>query len=33
MLPNANTWAVEDFPTRTNADGTKTYFFVASDIQ
>jgi hypothetical protein len=33
MLPGANTWAVEDFVTRTNPDGTKTYFFVASDNQ
>jgi hypothetical protein len=33
MLPGANTWAVEDFLTRTNADGTKTYFFAATDIQ
>jgi hypothetical protein len=33
MLPNANTWAVEDFKIRRNANGTKTYFFLASDIQ
>jgi hypothetical protein len=33
MLPNANTWAVEDFKITKNRDGTRTYFFVASDIQ
>jgi hypothetical protein len=33
MLPNANTWAVEDFKITKNKDGSRTYFFVASDIQ
>lgn len=32
-LPNANTWAAEHFKIRTNADGTKTYFIAADDIQ
>jgi hypothetical protein len=31
-LPNANTWAAEDFKTVTNSNGTKTYFIVANDI-
>lgn len=31
-LPNANTWAAEDFKIRTNADGTKTYFIAVNDI-
>lgn len=31
-LPNANTWAVTNFLTRANADGTSTYYFMASDI-
>lgn len=31
-LPNANTWAAEDFKIRSNADGTKTYFLAADDI-
>jgi hypothetical protein len=33
MLPGPNTWAVEDFLIKRNKDGTRTYFFVASDIQ
>jgi hypothetical protein len=33
MLPGANTWAVEDFLIKKNRDGTRTYNFVASDIQ
>lgn len=32
-LPGANTWAVEPFKIRNNANGTRTYFFMASDIQ
>lgn len=31
-LPNANTWAAEDFQIRDNADGTRTYFIAADDI-
>ena len=31
-LPNANTWAVEDFKIVNNADGTRTYFLAADDI-
>jgi hypothetical protein len=31
-LPNANTWAAEDFKIRDNADGTRTYFIAADDI-
>ena len=31
-LPNANTWAAEDFKIRTHADGTKTYFIAVDDI-
>ena len=31
-LPDANTWAAEDFKTQTNADGTKTYFIAVDDI-
>jgi hypothetical protein len=31
-LPNANTWAAEDFKVRDNADGTRTYFIAADDI-
>ena len=31
-LPNANTWAVEDFKIVDNADGTRTYFLAADDI-
>lgn len=32
-LPNANTWAVQNFMTVNNPDGTVTYYFLASDIQ
>jgi hypothetical protein len=32
-FPNANTWAVTNFLTRANPDGTRTYFFMASDIE
>jgi len=31
-LPNANTWAAEDFRIVDNADGTRTYFLAADDI-
>jgi hypothetical protein len=31
-LPNANTWAAEQFKIVDNADGTKTYFIAADDI-
>jgi hypothetical protein len=31
-LPNANTWAVEDFKVVDNADGTRTYYLAADDI-
>ena len=31
-LPNANTWAAEDFKIVSNPDGTKTYFIAADDI-
>jgi hypothetical protein len=31
-LPNANTWAAEDFEIVDNADGTRTYFMAADDI-
>jgi hypothetical protein len=31
-LPNANTWAAEDFKVVDNADGTRTYFLAADDI-
>jgi len=31
-LPNANTWAAEDFKIVDNADGTRTYFIAADDI-
>jgi hypothetical protein len=31
-LPNANTWAVEDFKIVNNADGTRTYYLAADDI-
>ena len=31
-LPNANTWAAEDFKTVDNGDGTRTYFLAADDI-
>jgi hypothetical protein len=30
--PNANTWVSQVFKVTTNDDGTKTYFFMASDI-
>jgi hypothetical protein len=34
FTPNsANTWVVEDFKIVANGDGTKTYFFMTSDIQ
>ncbi|HEX2049582.1 MAG TPA: hypothetical protein VHJ34_02995 [Actinomycetota bacterium] len=33
QLPGANTWTVENFKIRRNDDGTRTYFFMASDIQ
>ncbi len=33
ILPGANTWAVEDFLIEANGDGTKTYNFLATDIQ
>lgn len=31
-LPGANTWAAEDFKIVNHSDGTRTYFFLASDI-
>jgi hypothetical protein len=31
-LPNANTWAAEDFKIVDNANGTRTYFIAADDI-
>jgi hypothetical protein len=31
-LPNANTWAAEDFKVVDNANGTRTYFLAADDI-
>jgi hypothetical protein len=31
-LPNANTWAAEDFKIVDNGDGTRTYFIAADDI-
>jgi hypothetical protein len=31
-LPNANTWAAEQFKIVDNADGTRTYFIAADDI-
>jgi hypothetical protein len=31
-LPNANTWAAEDFKIVDNPDGTRTYFMAADDI-
>jgi len=31
-LPNANTWAAEDFTIRRNPDGTRTYFMATNDI-
>jgi len=32
VLPGANTWAVEQFKITNNADGSRTYYFLASDI-
>lgn len=32
ILPAANTWAAEDFKIRRNSNGTRTYYFMASDI-
>ena len=32
IYPNANTWATEDFKIVDNPDGTRTYYFAASDI-
>jgi hypothetical protein len=32
-LPGTNTWTVEDFKIRNHDDGTRTYWFMASDIQ
>jgi hypothetical protein len=32
-LAGANTWTVSNFKTIRNADGTRTYYFMASDIQ
>jgi hypothetical protein len=32
ILPGTNTWAVEDFLIERNEDGTRTYHFVATDI-
>ena len=31
-LPNANTWAAEDFKIVNNANGTRTYYLAADDI-
>lgn len=31
-LPDANTWAAEDFKITTNANGTRTYFMAVDDI-
>ncbi len=31
-LPNANTWAAEDFKIRRNDNGTRTYFIATNDI-
>jgi hypothetical protein len=33
ILPNAVTWVAHPFKTVNNADGTKTYFLMAGDIQ
>lgn len=33
MLPNNNVWAVEDFKIVNNGDGTRTYYFLADDIE
>jgi hypothetical protein len=32
ILPNANTWTTSPFKIEDHGDGTKTYYFVASDI-
>lgn len=32
VLPGANTWAVEDFKIRENRNGSRTYWFMATDI-
>jgi hypothetical protein len=32
ILQNANTWAFQQFRIKNNPDGTRTYYFVASDI-
>ena len=32
ILPGANTWAVEDFKIVDNPDGTRTYYFLSTDI-
>jgi hypothetical protein len=32
VLPNATTWTTEDFKIVENPDGTRTYYFAASDI-
>ena len=32
-LAGTNTWTVSNFKTTRNADGTRTYYFMASDIQ
>jgi hypothetical protein len=32
-IPGANTWTVEDFKIKNNDDGTRTYWFIGSDIQ
>jgi hypothetical protein len=32
-LPGTNTWTVEDFKIRNHDDGTRTYWFMGSDIQ
>jgi hypothetical protein len=32
-LPGTNTWSIEDFRIRNHDDGTRTYWFMASDIQ
>jgi hypothetical protein len=33
IWPNANTWATEDFKIVDNPDGTRTYYFLSTDIQ
>ncbi|MDQ4004859.1 MAG: hypothetical protein M3135_00965, partial [Actinomycetota bacterium] len=33
IWPGANTWAAEDFKIVDNPDGTRTYYFLATDIQ